>query len=338
MRLMRSEVVFNGTNFCDWRVYAKSKLRSKELGHTINGVKGTSVSDKDNDKAIGILMELMEPRYAESVESLLSAQEVWDHIHNLYEQENDEEMSNLRELLQDLTCKKGDNVLEHLAELERIQRRLKKSAAPVTDAELVIRLAKSMPKDWSGFFSSMRASGMDMKIWVNIKKKVLTEISARKSSENDETALNVQPIKQQKCFSCGKTGHYANECTEKKKFKSGRKKKRQGNCNKCGEFGHWARECFRNGYSSANKASQLCVAMHKQAQFYIDSGATDNMVNEKRYLNNFMICKRSILLGDNSMITCKGVGDITISVGNTLVILKNCMYVPELAKKLIINV
>jgi hypothetical protein len=337
IKSLNSDIIFNGLNYNSWKVLILAKLRAKEVGHAVFPGKSNSMTTpKENQKAIGLLTQSMEPRFAESVQEMETAEMIWTHLKSLYERVDDQEMSSLRRELYKLRCLEGEEV-NLLMELEMYQRRLENGAAPVNDAELVIILTSALPKSWEQFTDGLRGSGIDMKCWTTIKGRILGEIAIRNSRREitKDEALNVnthsnsaksrrnpdskKKVSKQKCYKCGDPGHIIKDCKEKLI------------CFKCRKPGHIARNC--------DNAEEINNVDNKESLFYvdyiIDSGATTHIVKD---LNHFWK-KRSKLGGvknaDGSELRITMEGELKFDIDNKKINLGPVLYSKDVQRNIL---
>lgn len=137
--------------------------------------------------------------------------------------------------------------------------------------------------------------------------------------QNDRTK-HKQNARKTKCWSCGKFGHMANECNEKKK--EDKEKKKTDQTKKKNENSKVA--------FLANE-----VITEENSAWIVDSTASAHMSPNKNLFDSFEDIQQSrVIVADNTRLHVKGSGSINIPIsvkGETRkVTIKEVLYVPDL--------
>ena len=75
--------------------------------------------------------------------------------------------------------------------------------------------------------------------------------SLKLSDQSMNTINKMIHSSENKCFKCGKKGHFANACDLEKKISSIRKKKRL--CARCGRANHYTNQCYASTHVNGNR-------------------------------------------------------------------------------------
>ncbi|MCQ7056703.1 hypothetical protein M9Y08_18255, partial [Clostridioides difficile] len=126
----------------------------------------------------------------------------------------------------------------------------------------------------------------------------------------------------------------------KKVAPSGGVKKPKGKCFKCNKTGHWKSDCPLKGKDGTSFALvvETCFAACSTSSWVVDTGATDHVCcsmqgfRQTRQLSKGEI---TITLGNATRVAVVSVGDVHLSFHNSVLVLKNVLYVPSFRKNLI---
>lgn len=141
-----------------------------------------------------------------------------------------------------------------------------------------------------------------------------------------ERTRSKQKSRKIKCWSCGKVGHFANECDEKKK--EDKEKKRTDQAKRKGE--------------SNSKVAFLAngIIINENNVWIVDSAASAHMSPNKSIFYSFVKLRESeVIVADNTKLQVKGSGTVNIPLlvnGETrIVVAKEVLYVPNLSVNLL---
>ena len=120
-------------------------------------------------------------------------------------------------------------------------------------------------------------------------------------------------------------------------------KKIKGKCFHCGEKRHWKRNCpkFKAANNKGMKSSfllEICLVQNPIDSWYVDSGCTNHICNSLQGFQETRKLKKGELfltLADGSRIPIVSVGVFNLCFESKVLILEDCLYVPNVRRKLI---
>ena len=121
---------------------------------------------------------------------------------------------------------------------------------------------------------------------------------------------------------------------------SGGVQKPKGKCFKCNKMGHWKSDCPLKNVPGTSLALvvETCFAACSTSSWVVDTGATDHVCYtlqgflQRRQLSEGEI---TISLGNAARVAVAAVGDVHLSFSDSVLVLKNVLYVPGFRKNLI---
>jgi hypothetical protein len=189
----------------------------------------------------------------------------------------------------------------------------------------------TLPPTYKYFISAWESTSSDQRTLANLISRLTAEES-RMSTENPENVT----------FASTKVNWN----------KPGLK----GTCNYCKKPGHWIRDCKKRKATNERKAAAhhdgrnealigeaLSTVQDSEKSseiWYLDSGATDHMSNQRRWFQNFKHYQelKFVRIGNGKLIPAIGSGDIDILAYNgenwIPKFLSDVLYVPDLTYNL----
>jgi hypothetical protein len=321
----------------------QSYLEDQELWAAVEGKEADA--KKILKAKAKIVLSLHKSMYVH-IQGLKTAKEVWDALKKAFD---DKGLSRRIHLLTTLITTRMDecsNVEEYVSTIIMTSHRLNGIGFKISDEMVGCILLAGLPEKYKPMIMGLESSGLDISADL-VKTKILQEVE--------------EP-------SCESSALLA-----KKQFKKFKKQKpgNWGKCQLCHKFGHWADDCpklaqkqlenskmFENpsqseseldDYDQADKDKMLkkinvfCSVFSTgdadPDEFYLDSGATTHMVNDKKWVKNFVPVKDSITVANNSKMKVSGKGNVQLFVKNgsskSEIKVRNVLVVPGLATNLL---
>ncbi|KAH9101368.1 hypothetical protein AeMF1_021893 [Aphanomyces euteiches] len=148
MNTTNTSVKLNNHNFRDWRTYLQDRLMAKGLYQTLTPTTSNVVSDEENQKAYGILIETLETEQYRHVDGIAAVDIAFKALRSYHEPIT---KADRIEVLQEWTLinwnPKRADLPDFIHRFEVLTRRLKDVGITETDENLVAKLLALMP--WS---------------------------------------------------------------------------------------------------------------------------------------------------------------------------------------------
>lgn len=345
----------NDQNWANWKFKIRLILEELNLWDIVTGEETIETVEENQRgsfnqrlrKAFRIIALNVDDQNLSLIRQTTDPSQAWLNLTNHFERVCLANQFYLRKRLLNIKYNNGDNMVDHINKITDIKQQLESINQHVDENDLVITLLQSLPSDYENLIVSLESQfGSDEIDFEFAKSRVVEEYHRKLNLKQNDilvdqtSALATQKVKK----FLNKNNN--NDNGDKRKGKG----KRPGKCNYCKAPGHWFRECPKKAMDDANKSkdnscqnntkvSALMVTVGKRFDnnWYLDSGATSHMANDRDWFIDFNpIETYSISLADNSEIEAKGIGTVRIKVKhNDYVDLSNTLYVPNLGKNLL---
>ena len=311
-------------NYDSWAIQMKSVLIHMDLWDLVSGVsaKPDDVAEQGawaikDGKALATITLGVKPSQVLLIKHCNTSLEAWKVLSETHQPRDPARKVTLFKRL--LTLPVGENdVFKYVNTFMETVEQLASIGVSVTDEILAIILLSNLPGSFESFVVAMESRD-SLPSLATIRVKLLEESERRKfkGAEADgasEQAFMVrkdekerQNNKRQKgsknvqCFKCGKNGHFAAKCKEKKGKPT----------------------------AFASLAASDTGTISKGA-WYLDSGATSHMSCGKHFFVSFKDHKEDVMLAGEYTLEAKGIGDVELNTTYETILLKNVLYVPGL--------
>ena len=374
-------LTFSGkdTDWRQWRVRFYARAAAKGYRYVLDsnvGVPGETAKNlseedekkrKDNYKAYAALASGCKEAAFGVVAGAVTAQLpsgdaalAWKALCNKYEPTT--RMSAVQLKREFAQCKLTDTSKdpdEWIQELERLRLRIQtvKGGGQISDIDLIAHIIGNLPNEYSELVTTIESELDDQNSSFGLPQlqQRLRSYYRRRFADgkDDEVALFAGGFKG-KCRNCGKIGHKARDCKEKKKpFR--------GSCFGCGKKGVKKADCPRCKNGNEEEAADLVlttldfngeenvlslkmednvdvalrIATKGKDFFVCDSGASAHMTNSKEHLVETEPINKTVRVGNGQTVTGRLKGKIKTKLrdeeGNEVpTMINDVIYVPKL--------
>lgn len=178
----------------------------------------------------------------------------------------------------------GDAADKMFTRIDVLEQRLAAQGETLSDGEKLSAARKALPKSFFALAAQLdaREAMGDALTYAQMRAATrLFETNLAKEPKAEEKALTAKDGKQRdkrkdKCFKCGKLGHYAQEC------RGGKPTGQEKSCWNCGKPGHVKRDC--RGIKKQDEASAFMAQAREPAAFVLDTGASSHIVKSRDYM------------------------------------------------------
>lgn len=340
---------FDGANFSNWKFRVETLLEQNEVLEHLRQQPGavesrTDTWKKTERKCKSLLIQCIADTHLEYVKDKSTSYEIWKTLEKLFERKSISSQIYLRKKLLTLKYVENESMQEHILSFDRLLRELRSAGAKLEDVDAVCHLLLTLPSSYDNIVAALETVAADKLTLEFVKSRLMDEEMKRKhlQSKQEEVEVgkaafsgNMRNRNNLKCYNCGKRGHKRSECRlEKKQFW---KKSNQANsAEKQDEIGEGALS-FMTGRGKI-------LTEHDNTTFvmYIDSGATDHLINDDKLLTVWKKLEKPIeikVAKDGETVKATKIGEIKgkciVNRKTTECTLNNVLYVPGLRSNLL---
>lgn len=356
----------NATNYFLWSRKIELVLRGKGLWGFISGDEDEPTTETEKakylrrkDMALSNLLLTIEDACSASVIDLREPKAVWEELKTIYQAVSTASVDSFLTQYQGMKMCPKEKVVEYVNRLTQLENKLSGVGHAVSAEEKTRALLRGLTPNFKVPAQVIRALGHDRNVAVGmLVTHEMTTDSSIESEPTESTALSVSINKEKKCFHCGRKGHLKSECfhnpespmykpnTSQHRSKSGKKKFVRGKDRKMAS----TERKISNGHHTGNGYVTFiaqCLASHPEKletvkkSWFIDSGATSHMTNDKSFFPDLKILANmpsvSVGNGDSAAVHGTGTVEAVIKFDDNVrpVKMMDTLFIPDLMCNLV---
>lgn len=352
--------LFDGTNVAAWKFRMLILLEEHELVECVEtyAVDVPELQDVDTDTAEAkarklvhrekrnkkdrrcksLLVSRIHDSQLEYIHDKRFPKDIWVALHRVFERRSIASRMHLKRSM--LTMRfSGTSLQQHFLQFDKLVREYRATDAVLEEIDVICHLLLTLGDSYSTVVTTLETMPEENLSLEFVKCRLLDEETKRKGIElsasgSGDSGAAFSGTKKHannkfKCFGCKQEGHKLSECPSKKKKASNRSEKsNRSKANVAEQSG----VCFV-GVSMGNVAP----LEPRRVQWFIDSGCSGHLVNEKSLFNDLKPLKSPVeiaIVKNGESIVAKYTGNVTVisDVNGKLIecTVKNVVYVPEL--------
>lgn len=365
--------IFDGTNFSNWKFRLEVVLEEHELLEFLeNSVEDIVELRADNAdtaaeaeekkkkrdaelkkerKCKSMIIKRIDDNHLEYVKDKKTPKDIWTSLIGTFERKGVASQLFIRKNLLTMKFEDGEKIEKHFLEFEKLIRELKSTGANMDEADSVCHLLLTLPKSFDPLVTALETVAPDKLTMSFVKGRLLDAENKRKNSEENvhsnqasSSAFTGNTKPNVKCFNCGKSGHFSYECRGNK---PGNRNQRPNYRQRYQNSANISRreEEQRNDESYNTEANEYEYAFIENSEYntfkdknwYLDSGATDHMVNEASVFEDLKDLKIPIKISVAKLgqtIMAKQAGNIKVWLTQNgkqkLCEIKDVLFAPDL--------
>lgn len=305
-------------NYNSWKFAMRMTLTLEGLWDVVRGNRVDAACDQ---RALARICLALKPALYQYVRLATSAKEAWEKLATIFEDKGLYRRVLLLRQLHRVDFRQHADMSSYIENVMTLVQQLADIGKNIEDAEVAELLLSGLPAEYDTLVSSLETTCLTSSLSSEmVRARLLQEEHRKLDNNNGSTA-----------------------CA----FVS--KKKRDITCHYCKRVGHMKSKCFkykrdkRNGNSSDQTNIVAALFAHQEAEWYVDSGATSHMCNNREVMAKFMDYKNSqcdgklkqVTVANNEKLNVVGEGEICFKFGSKVRTFSNVLYVPQLTTNLL---
>ena len=336
--------LFDGTNFNNWKFRLLALLEEhgledfifKKLSDVLEAEPDAAKKEvlvKKEKKCKSLIIHRIADSHLEYVKDQKTAKEIFDSLVGTFERKSIASQLFLRKSILTLKCPEGGDMEEHLLRFDKLVRDLQSAGVTMEKVDVICHLLLTMPPSFETLVTTLETMDVEKLTIEFVKSRILDEAKKKTNSEvqhSDSVAMYSKA--KLKCYKCGKLGHKRSEC------KSGRWQNQNQHVAKA-KVSTTDDEKFM---FVAHSGMGLKAESKNCLNFYLDSGATDHMINDESYLTKCKILDSPIQISvakNGIYLMASKVGTVSGSLSangkKTAGLIEDVLYVKDLSCNLL---
>lgn len=337
---------FNGTGFDNWKYRVGIMLDHYEVLHCIESEEENPDATfiKADKKCKAILVQCISNSQLQHIKDKKTSYQIWQALEAVFQRKGIASQLYLRRKLLAMKLKAGTKLETHFNLFDETIRELISVGAKLEKLDIICHLLLTLSKSFDPIVTALETLEPGKLTLEFVKGKLLDYEMKRCHMEKEEqattSAFAVKPSyhkhqqsygkkfhkeeKKYKCHNCGKEGHFRRNCPE-----------RQANCTSGQLEDEGSQFAFSAG---ANQVSMEEADESTIVSWYLDSAATDHMVNSEKYFASSKDLSTPIkvcVAKSSENIVAKKIGEISVNVNQKESIIKNVLFIEELRNNLL---
>lgn len=315
----------NNSNYSIWSLRMKSQLVKEGLWKSVQK-RTLEKGDEENDqKALASIMLMIDDEQINIIAECETGYDAWEKLKNFHQKSSIGSKTRLYRRLFGSKIQVGGDMVKHLQYMSDIVRDLTSIGVKLDDDLVASAILASLSSEYDGLVTALEAWKESDLTPDNVKSKLLDEYDRRKEQTNqvqEQQLYKVNARSDVECYHCHKKGHIKKNCKLLNYSKENKDDKAKSA--KAFSVDKWYKDRVHSIFS----------------RWYVDSGATAHMTNDKSLFSLLDESFRSyVTVASGEKLECIGRGNIIMYIltkgGMRKIEMEDVLYVPRIDSNLV---